>query len=50
MADTRLLVGLVLSLLISSLCISFITDTDAAELGNTVLYKPVDLDLSLIHI
>lgn len=44
MADTRLLVGLVLSLLISSLCISFITDTEAAELGNTVLYKPVDLD------
>jgi len=46
MADTRLLVGLCLSLLISSLCISLIVDTDAASLGDTVLYKPVDVDFS----
>lgn len=43
-ADSRLLVGLVLSLLVSSLCISFITDTEAAQLGDTVLYRPVDAD------
>lgn len=46
MADTRLLVGLCLSLLISSLCISLIVDTEAASLGDTVLYKPVDVDFS----
>jgi len=46
MADTRLLVGLCLSLLISSLCISLIVDTDAASLGETVLYRPVDVDFS----
>jgi len=46
MADTRLLVGLCLSLLISSLCISLIVDTDAASLGDTVLYQPVDVDFS----
>jgi len=46
MADTRLLVGLCLSLLISSLCISLIVDTEAASLGDTVLYQPVDVDFS----
>ena len=46
MADTRLLVGLCLSLLVSSLCISLIVDTEAASLGDTVLYKPVDVDFS----
>lgn len=46
MADTRLLVGLCLSLLISSLCISLIVDTDPASLGDTALYKPVDVDFS----
>lgn len=46
MADSRLLVGLILSLLISSLCISLFTDSDAAQLGDTVLYKPVNADFS----
>jgi len=46
MADSRLLVGMVLSLLISSLCISLMVDTDAASLGDTVLYQPVDVDFS----
>ena len=34
MADTRLLVGLCLSLLISSLAISLVTGTGAASLGD----------------
>ena len=46
MADTRLLVGLCLSLLISSLTISLVTGTSAATLGDTVLYQPVDVDFS----
>ena len=46
MADSRLLVGLVLSLLLSSLVISLITDTSAAELGQTAIYQPVQTNFT----
>ena len=46
MADSRLLVGLVLSLLITSLGVSFITDTDSVELGSSAIYRPVSFDFA----
>lgn len=46
MADTRLLVGLILSLLLSSLLIGLVTGQTNAELGTTALYKPVNINMS----
>ncbi len=46
MADTRMLVGLVLSLLISSLAISFVTGDGAATLGDTYVYEPIQSNLT----
>jgi len=46
MADSRLLVGLVLALLITSLGVSFITDTDSVELGSSAIYRPVSFDFA----
>ena len=46
MADSRLLVGLVLSLLITSLGVSFITDTDSVEVGSSAIYRPVSFDFA----
>ena len=48
MADTRLLVGLCLSLLISSLTISLVTGTGAASLGN--VGGPVNLDIDFENV
>ena len=46
MADTRLLLGLVLSLLLSSICIAFVTGETSATLGDTTLYRPIQADLT----
>ena len=46
MADSRLLVGMVLSLLISSVVISLMVGGVAAELGEYQIYKPVVADLT----
>lgn len=46
MADTRLLLALVVSLLISSIGIAFVTDESMATLGEFSLYKPVNVDLT----
>ena len=48
MADTRLLVGLCLSLLISSLTISIVTGTGAASLGD--VGGPVNLDIDFENV
>lgn len=45
MADSRLLVGMVLSLLLSSTVIALMVGGTAAELGDYQLYEPVDVDL-----
>lgn len=46
MADSRLLVGMVLSLLISSVVISLMVGGVAAELGEYQIYKPIRADLT----
>lgn len=46
MADTRMLVGIVLSLLISSLAISFVTGDTSASLGDIYIYEPIDTILN----
>lgn len=46
MADSRMLVGLVLSLLISSLAISFVTGEGAASLGEVYVYEPIQSNLT----
>ncbi len=46
MADSRLLVALCLSLLISSTAISLITATPAADLGTNYLFNPIEGDFS----
>ena len=45
MADSRLLVGMVLSLLISSTIIALMVGGTAAELGEDLIYDPIDVDL-----
>ena len=45
MADSRLLVGMVLSLLLSSTIIALMVGGTAAELGDYQLYEPIDVDL-----
>src|SRR5690554_1488330 len=45
MADSRLLVGMVLSLLISSTIIALMVGGPAAELGEYLIYDPIDADL-----
>jgi len=45
MADSRLLVGMVLSLLLSSTVIALMVGGTGAELGDYQLYEPVDVDL-----
>ncbi len=45
MADSRLLVGMVLSLLISSTIIALMVGGPAAELGEYQIYNPIDVDL-----
>ena len=45
MADSRLLVGMVLSLLISSTIIALMVGGPAAELGEYIIYDPIDVDL-----
>ena len=45
-ADSRLLVGLVLSLLITSLGVSFITDSESVELGSSAIYRPVSYNFA----
>jgi len=45
MADSRLLVGMVLSLLISSTIIALMVGGTAAELGEYQIYEPIDVDL-----
>lgn len=49
MADSRLLVGMVLSLLISSTIIALMVGGTAAELGEYQIYDPVDVDLGDIN-
>ena len=46
MADIKLLIGLVASLLITSLLISFITGGDAATLGDTAKFKSTDINFA----
>ena len=46
MADIKLLIGLVASLLITSLLISFITGSDAATLGDTAVFKSTDINFA----
>lgn len=45
MADSRLLVGMVLSLLLSSTIIALMVGGTAAELGEYQIYEPIDVDL-----
>jgi hypothetical protein len=45
MADSRLLVGMILSLLLSSTIIALMVGGTAAELGDYQLYEPIDVDL-----
>lgn len=49
MADSRLLVGMVLSLLLSSTVISLMVGGTAAALGDYQLYEPVDVDLGDVN-
>jgi len=49
MADSRLLVGMVLSLLISSTIIALMVGGTAAELGEYQIYDPIDVDLGDIN-
>ena len=49
MADSRLLVGMVLSLLLSSTVIALMVGGTAAELGDYQLYEPVDVDLGDVN-
>jgi len=45
MADSRLLVGMVLSLLLSSTIIALMVGGTAADLGEYQIYEPIDVDL-----
>lgn len=49
MADSRLLVGMVLSLLLSSTIIALMVGGTAAELGGYQLYEPIDIDLGDVN-
>ena len=49
MADSRLLVGMVLSLLLSSTIIALMVGGTAAELGDFQLYNPIDVDLGDVN-
>lgn len=50
MVDSRLLVGLVISLLVSSLVISLITGAEGATLGDVNLYPPLSIDFSDVNV
>src|SRR5690554_1203248 len=49
MADSRLLVGMVLSLLLSSTIIALMVGGTAAELGDSLIYSPIDVDLGDVN-
>src|SRR5690554_6366906 len=49
MADSRLLVGMVLSLLLSSTVIALMVGGSAVELGDYQLYEPIDVDLGDVN-
>src|SRR5690554_1557204 len=49
MADSRLLVGMVLSLLLSSTIIALMVGGTAAELGDHQIYNPIDVDLGDVN-
>lgn len=49
MADSRLLVGMVLSLLLSSTIIALMVGGTAAELGDCLIYSPIDVDLGDVN-
>src|SRR5690554_2634225 len=49
MADSRLLVGMVLSLLLSSTIIALMVGGTAAEIGDYQLYEPIEVDLGDVN-
>ena len=49
MADSRLLVGMVLSLLLSSTIIALMVGGTAADLGDHQIYSPIDVDLGDVN-
>ena len=49
MADSRLLVGMILSLLLSSTIIALMVGGTAAELGDHQIYSPIDVDLGDVN-